>query len=862
MVSPGAGRFNLDLARMRGPAAPPSTPTIDLVRQWPAMRSSLRALLLSSLALLALLVAACPSGERPTLLAIERTTGRVNQTLRIALPVSNPSGIAIRYRFEPARPIPAIESVTSITGSPAGGELRWTPLASHVGTHELAIVIESPSGEEYDRGTAIVEVLPSSDAAPVFLEPGAGGTYDLSRDPCVRFRVEIRDDDSVGVEIRGREGLPTGAMVIQDGNKSADFEWCPTADQIAASERWTIGLEADDGDHPAVPHDYVVVLRSGGGSGCEGAPPEVTVDAPEGGARVRSGTGYEVRVTATDDRGLREPPILYWTTETPSDPSRPDVTLFEQALFEPTGGDSFRARVPSLGLAVGEEREVFFVVSATDNDDATGTFCDHRTDTLLGSFFAVGGEGGSLLACAPCSASVECASGVCAPSAGGARCLDGCDPGSCSSSTACTDVTTTEGSRARACAGAGGSVVAACTVACINDGREPNDSIATASPLSGSVSGQICTGDRDVFAIGGVTTGAQVTVTLDGFANADGDLDLRLLDPTGRILGTSAGVMDSEQITYCAAAAGTVYAEVFGYFGAQNGYDLRARVEPGGCCVNDALEPDDSVGAARLVMGTDFEGTLCFGDNDYRAFDVSVTSRAVLTLVGDGPAVVDFELFDARGTRVARSMDVGGTLTIDTTLAPGRYAIRVFGYMNDGDSYLGEIRLTPSGSSCTTTRECGAGQVCATGSCRPDDCTSASMCPSMHLCPDPGPSTAPSDCAAACLVNADCRANEACKWFAEGRACGERGAGALGAPCSSFRDCGVQRTCLDWPGGYCTRAGCTRNSDCESGTFCVDVGGVRACALDCAADMTRCRSGYSCRATPDVAMTSRFVCRP
>ncbi len=794
---------------------------------------------------------------------IERSTARVNETLRIALPVTNPSGVAVRYRFEPGRPIPAIESVTSITGSPSGGELRWTPLASHVGMHELAIIIESPAGEEYDRETAIVEVLPSSDAAPVFLEPGAGGTFDLSRDPCVRFRVEIRDDDTPGVEIRGRDTLPAGAAVTPDGNKSADFEWCPTADQIGASERWTIGLEADDGDHPPVPHDFVVVLRSGGGTGCDGAAPVVTVTSPVSGPRVTSGVGYPVEVTATDDVGLRDVPILYWTTETPSDPSRPDVTQFQQALFASEGGDAFVARVPSLGLAVGEEREVFFVVSATDNDDSTGTACDHRTDTVLGSFYAVGGEGGTLAACERCGASVECASGICAPSAGGARCLDACEPGTCTGTLACADVTSAEGGTARACAGTAGSVALACMASCANDGLEPNDSISSASSLSGSSSGQICAGDRDVFEITSLTVGSEVVVTLDGFASSDGDLDLRLLDPTGRILGSSAGVMDSEQITYCASASGSLYAEVFGFLSAQNPYDVAVTVRPGGCCVNDALEPDDSVGAARLVAGSDFEGTLCFGDNDYRAFDVTAPSRAVITLVGDGLAVVDFELYDAAGTSIATSRDVGGTLTIDTMLSPGRYAVRVYGYMNEGDAYLGEIVLTASGTSCATTRECSAGQVCAAGSCRSDDCTPGSaMCPPMHLCPEPGPSTAASDCASSCLVNADCRTSEACKWFAEGRACGERGAGALGAACSSFRDCGVQRTCLEWPGGYCTRAGCTRNSDCESGTFCVDVAGVRACAVDCSADMTRCRSGYGCRATTDVASTARFVCAP
>ncbi len=795
--------------------------------------------------------------------SIERTTGTVSATLRIAIPVTNPSGSAVRYRFEPTRPIPAIESVASISGSPSGGELRWTPLASHVGMHEIEIVIESTSGEEYDRTTALVEILPSSDAAPVFLEPGAGGTFDLAREGCVRFRVEIRDDDSPGVEIRARGELPTSATITPDGGKSADFEWCPSPDQIAASERWTIGLEADDGDHDAVPHNYVVVLRSGGGTGCDGAAPAVSVTSPAGADRVTSGTGYDVVVRAADDVGLREPPILYWSTETPSDPDRPDVTEFEQALFEDEGGDTFRARVPSLGLAVGEEREVFFIVSATDNDDATGTFCDHRSDTLLSSFFAVGGEGGSLITCARCTASVECGSGICAPSAGGARCLEACSGGASCGDLTCASVTTSEGGTAEACAGAGGSVATACSAVCVNDGDEPNDTVATAASISTSTSGQICAGDRDLFEISDASAMSQVTVTLDGFTSSEGDLDLRLLDATGRILGSSAGVMDSETVTYCVGSSGALYAEVFGFMTAQNAYDLAVTVNPGGCCVNDASEPDDSVGTARLVSGTDFEGTLCLEDDDYRAFDVAGTSRVVITVVGDGLAIVDFELYDAGGTRVATSTDTGGTLTIDRTLSPGRYAIRVYGYMSEGDAYLGQIEIMSAGPSCTATRDCAAGQVCSASACVPDTCTPGSAtCPAMHQCPDPGPTTSASDCVATCLVNADCRAGESCKWFDGGRGCAQHGSGALGAACMSFRDCGVQRACVDWPGGMCTRAGCTRNSDCESGTYCANVAGVRACALDCSTDVGRCRSGYTCRAISDLSGTTRNVCAP
>ncbi len=816
------------------------------------------ALVLSSFAL-----GGCPTTERPTLGAIDRATGTVSSTLRIAIPVTNPSGAAIRYRFEPSRPIPALESVASISGGPSGGELRWTPLASHVGTHELTITIASPAGEVYDQATAIVEILPSSDSAPVFLEPGAGGTYDLGRDPCVRFRVEIRDDDSPGVEIRPRGELPNGATLEQDGNKSADFVWCPSPDQIAAAERWTIGLSADDGDHAPVPHDYVVVLRSGGGSGCDGEPPAIDVLEPAGGSRVTSGVGYDVVATVTDDVGLREPPILYYTTETPSDPSRPDVTLFQQVLFESEGDDRFRARVPPLGLGIGEAREVFFIVSATDNDDASGTFCDHRAESVLDSFFAVGGEGAGREACARCTSSLECASGICAPSAGGARCLERCD-GGCSGARECASVTTTEGGRASACTGPGASVALACAAACTNDRNEPNDTIGTATPLTRSSAGQICAGDRDVFRIAGATSGAQVAVVLDGFRSRDGDLDLRLLDGTGRILASSAGVGDSESIAYCAADASPLYAEVFGFLGAENPYDVAVTITAGSCCVNDAFEPDDSIGAARAIVGADFEGTLCERDNDYRTFELTRSSRVVITIVADALAVVDIELYDLTGTLVARSTEVDGTTTIDRTLAPGRYAIRIYGYMSQGDAYLGELSIAPAGASCTRSSECPSGQVCSSGSCASDDCApgSSGACPAGHFCPDPGPSTMPSDCAASCLVNADCRASEACKWFSEGRGCATRGTAALGASCSSFRDCAAQRVCVEWPGGFCTRAGCATNADCESGTSCVEAGGIRACALDCAGSPDRCRTGYTCRTLRDLGGVNRSVCAP
>ena len=83
------------------------------------------------------------------------------------------------------------------------------------------------------------------------------------------------------------------------------------------------------------------------------------------------------------------------------------------------------------------------------------------------------------------------------------------------------------------------SVVAA---ACADDGREPDDSIATAQPVTSGVpvAGTAC--DDDYSALP-VVAGQTINASL-AFTNANGNLDLRLYGPTGALLGTSQGTTD------------------------------------------------------------------------------------------------------------------------------------------------------------------------------------------------------------------------------------------------------------------------------------------------------------------------------
>lgn len=817
------------------------------------------------LAMLAL-AAACGGGSSPELAPLSSVSGRVNETIVVDLVVQNGSG-DLSFDFMGPE-LPGLRATAS--GSAGGGTFRWTPLASHVGTHEFLIQLRR-GGSTIDEEPLVITVSPSEDAAPVFVRPGAGGTFDLAREPCVRFDIEVRDDDSSNVTIAARGDLPDGAGLFQDGDKSGAFDWCPTDAQIADSERWTIPILADDGDHDPTELDYIAVLRTDAKPGCPGDPPVVNVIGPGTGERVTSNIGYEVRASVSDDMGLRDAPLLFYTTSMPDDPSMPDVTTFEQLIFSPDDGD-WSARVPSLGLEDGQEQDVWILVSATDNDDATGASCDHRTDSALIQFTAVGGEGGggALGDCDPCTESTQCGTGLCANAAGGARCVPSCSgDGSCSVGS-CGATSTVEGGVLAGC----GPVADICGGggACTDDGREEDDEQAVATTYSGPISdGQICAEDDDWFRVS-VPAGTRVTATLGGFTHASGDLDLRIHDEDGPV-AVSASTTDGEMTDHCFPDAGTAFVRVNGYSGAQNAYTLTIDTEadPGMCCLDDFNEDNDdreSASSLSLPGGTgDLDGTICPRDDDWYEFNVPTPSRIEITLlIDDVSQDLDIELRGPSDEFIASSRSTESEENIDTTVSePGMYALRVDGWLDAASDYIGSVTVTED-SSCSSSADCPLAEVCNSGSCESRVCSGPS-CPSMHICPDAGEFAWPSECGEECTVNSDCRTGESCKRFWEGRYCGRKGEGLNGAACDNFWDCNGQRACIPWPNGACVRAGCTTSSDCETGSYCVDSGeGFNVCAISCVSsdDVCRLAEGYECSFENEIGRDpgSRFVCVP
>ena len=113
---------------------------------------------------------------------------------------------------------------------------------------------------------------------------------------------------------------------------------------------------------------------------------------------------------------------------------------------------------------------------------------------------------------------------------------------------------------------------------CPSDPFEPNNSVATAATNGlGVQSGlSVCEFDDDYYSVG-LSAGEILTVDAT-FLDAEGDIDVGILDANEATLSYGSSLSDNESVTYTAASAETVTVRVFLYADAGtfygNNYDL------------------------------------------------------------------------------------------------------------------------------------------------------------------------------------------------------------------------------------------------------------------------------------------------
>ena len=227
------------------------------------------------------------------------------------------------------------------------------------------------------------------------------------------------------------------------------------------------------------------------------------------------------------------------------------------------------------------------------------------------------------------------------------------------------------------------------------DRLEPNDSTATATdfgtpPAAGRTENDLSIhtrGDFDYFRFVPESTG-DATVTVS-FLNAQGDLDVSLLDATGTFIRGAATAANVETFTQRVVAGRTYFIRVYGagFTGQTNpNYDLSLAITPV-TVAGDRFEPNDTrPEAADLgVVGDRSEANLSIhasANDDFYRFVPAVSGNLTVRInfthsAGD----LDMTLLNSSGQQIGFSNGTAGTESITRAVTAGQtYYVRVYGY--------------------------------------------------------------------------------------------------------------------------------------------------------------------------------------
>jgi Bacterial pre-peptidase C-terminal domain len=691
-----------------------------------------RFLLIFSILLFSFSTISCDDGESSSAPpVITNGTGiheaYVGMELSVQINASDPDSSNLVFTYETndidnlnTRPHPP----TLLPGGYQTAYFIWTPLATDVGEHNIDIIVSD--GETEVRGVLTINVNSSTGTNPFprFLEPlGSGTTLDLSTSTCIDVEIMVEDNDSSMVDIFMKDPINEGYQFNQDSPSDfeAIFSWCPTAQQISESDRYTLNLAADDRDGHITHKRYVIILRRELDTNCIGEAPAISHQVT---SSLETLDNISISFSVTDDMGVPSPPIVYYTTIEPANPSDPNPSDFIPITASQTAGDSLSGSYeviipnPVLELNPGETASIWYYIEVEDDDDDKGD-CDHRTTIPVGSLYETtvtypSGTIDGLPHCSECQSDIQCGTeyDLCVVLMGGAtNCLTDCqdDPDSCPTDTTCSidPITGTDSAPRRQCIPNSGTCGGG--VACTDDSFEDNDSLSTSLPAADfqtweenlKICSDTITGnpDNDWFRIPLTTTSLSI-FEID-FLHASGDLDIQIYDNVGSSIAHSLSVTNNESIMEC-LPAGEYYLEVYSMdYDVAQSYDLYIDIEENGCCTEDVLEDNDTFSTSLPVESDDLidELTICSDDEDW--FQVDMVQNQILNVIllfdqTTAKQDLDLYIFDTDGTTNLTPCcdpDNGQSETSDEEIlfeapATGTYYIKIEGYDSSENEYM------------------------------------------------------------------------------------------------------------------------------------------------------------------------------
>ncbi len=233
---------------------------------------------------------------------------------------------------------------------------------------------------------------------------------------------------------------------------------------------------------------------------------------------------------------------------------------------------------------------------------------------------------------------------------------------------------------------------------CALDPNEPNNSVATATPLTVGVAktGVTCPADAEYFSF--PTTPNKVYRVNINFYDLLSDLDMKLL-ANGVVVQTSASIYDYESLTFTAAPNTSYTVQVINAGNALNLFRIAA-VDQIPCSFEDTFYPNGNRGiAAFLFAGWVVEGHVCNAANtnlsDWYSLGTYDPGEIIDVALYDLDGYGDLDLFlvhdpDGDGTfTTAKASAVDGTdefLSYTVTTA-GSYFVEVRDYGGVGAFY-------------------------------------------------------------------------------------------------------------------------------------------------------------------------------
>ncbi len=286
---------------------------------------------------------------------------------------------------------------------------------------------------------------------------------------------------------------------------------------------------------------------------------------------------------------------------------------------------------------------------------------------------------------------------------------------------------------------------------CGEDRFEPNDTEATARPSTppvGELNLAVCPENDDFYAFN-VTLGQEIRIEAR-FSDADGDIDLRLIEPSGTTAQSASSTSDNETIVHTAEETGRYVLRVF-LFGDSgrrpgNRYDLDITVggatppvnppPPPATCTDDRFEQNDTEATATLITaGTQSNLRLCAADLDFYGFDLQAQDQVQLSLrfvhaEGD----IDAQVLGPTGSVIASgSSSTNDEILSFTAQTAGRYLLSTSLFADSGASpgndYSFELSITTPTMQCTADEFEPNNTVQTAPALWPGSSTGLTLCP-------------------------------------------------------------------------------------------------------------------------------------